>query len=229
MSQRFTNQQNLLNQTKLHDTNFVVIGAGAIGSYFTMTLSKMGARKVTVFDFDVIEDKNIANQVYPKSAVGKLKVDALWDIAFSYGDCLIDRKRRWSINDAVDGDIVVVAPDNMDVRKTAWDYYKTRPIKFFLDGRMSAQVYKVYGIDMSNNADKCLYEQTLHPQSEAAQERCGEKSIIYTVLQVSGQMLSQVKRYLMGERRPTEVIADLLNDTLSTKYTTEAVYETIDA
>ncbi len=209
---RFTNQMGLLDEERLGRTRFTVVGAGAIGSFYLSALSKMGARNATVYDFDSLEDHNFANQMYPVSQLGKQKVDALKAVCLDYGDCTIATvDGPWNPDVAVECDVFVSAVDNMDVRKALWNYYKTR-CKFFIDGRMAAQVYKVFGVDTSNEEACKYYEGTLHTQAEASPVRCGHKSIIYTVLQVSAQMLAQTKRYLMVEQRPTAVIYDCYTD-----------------
>ncbi len=213
MINRFKNQERLIDNDTIKTTTFLVVGAGAIGSYLTATLAKMGAREITAYDDDKIEDHNISNQLYPLYLVGKPKVEALESVAFDYGECAIKPiNERWNHDNAIDADIIIVAVDDMDVRKAIWDYYKDRPHKLFLEGRMAAQVFSVHGIEAGNKAAKSFYETTLYPQSEAMPDKCGEKSIIYTVLQVSGQMLSQVKRFLMNEYRPSRVNYDCLND-----------------
>lgn len=221
MDQRFLNQRSLLDQRKLAESKIVVIGAGAIGSFFVTTITKMGAKHVVVYDNDTIEDHNIANQLYPEMYVGKPKVEALQRVAKQYSGVDIEIiNAKWTPETAQDGDIIVAAVDDMDVRKAIWDHYNNRPYKLFLEGRMSAQVFRVYGIT-SDNEDwakqaRAYYETQLYPQAEAVPERCGEKSIIYTVLQVSGQMCSQVKRFLMNEYRPTEIQFDCLGDVIGT-------------
>jgi len=213
MSNRFKNQERLIDHEAIKTTKFLVVGAGAIGSYVVATLAKMGMRDCVVYDDDKIEDHNISNQLYPLYLVSKPKVEALESVAFDYGEAAITPiNERWSHDNARDADIIIVAVDDMDVRKAIWDYYKDRPHKLFLEGRMAAQVFSVYGVEANNTAAKAYYETQLYPQSEAMPDRCGEKSIIYTVLQVSGQMLSQVKRFLMKEYRPTRVNYDCLND-----------------
>jgi hypothetical protein len=80
-----------------------------------------------------------------------------------------------------------------------------------------------------NQAAKDFYETTLYPQSEATADLCGEKSIIYTVLWIASEMCAQVKSYLMGDYRPTDVTYDALNRHMTTKYHMELVAETFDA
>jgi hypothetical protein len=157
------------------------------------------------------------------------KVEALKRICLEYGENVIEEKDfRWHPDHAADGDIIAVCVDNMDVRKAIWDHYKDRGVGLFLEGRMSAQVWRVYGIDPKNEDARRLYETNLYPQSEAAPERCGEKSIIYTVLSVGSEMLAQIKRHLMAEHRPTEVIYDALRADITKKYNMEEQYEKIE-
>lgn len=214
MAQRNANQHGLIDPHKLAETKFTVIGAGSIGSFFTMALTKMGATNITVFDADTIEEHNIDNQMYPMSAVGSKKVDALSGVTISYGEAIIyAQDRLWTAQDAtLESDVVVVAVDNMDTRKAIWDAYKERRQGLFLEARMGAMVYFVYGVDLADNAQKVAYENTLYPHSEAVPERCGQKSIIFTVLQVSGQMLAQVFRFINRQTRPFSVNYDCFND-----------------
>jgi hypothetical protein len=225
---RGSNHRRLLDLDKLANTKFVVIGAGAIGSFTVLALSKMGAKKIVVYDFDTLEEHNFDNQMYPASSLGQLKVDALQDVAMSYGECLISKQGKWIPETAHDGDIIICAVDNMDVRAEIWEHYRHKNPSFFIDGRMSALVYRVYGVDMENQDARDYYLSTLYPQSEASEEPCGEKSIIYTVLAVSAQVCSQVKKFIQGEHRPTEVIYDLYNDAITKHYDMTERLEIID-
>ena len=216
---RNQNQRLLIDNEKISKTRFVVIGAGAIGSFFISTIAKMGARDITVYDNDTIEDHNIANQLYPIYLKGKPKVDAIETVAFDYGEARIKKVNAlWNLDNCVDGDIIVAAVDDMDIRKAIWNHYKTRPHSLYLEGRMGAQVFFVYGVDPTNSSAKEYYEKSLYPQSEATEDLCGEKSIIYTVLQIAAQMNSQVKRFIMGQHRPTMVNYDCYRDELRTVY-----------
>lgn len=217
---RFRNQRRIIDGDSLARTRFVVVGAGAIGTALTVALCKMGARLVTVYDFDTIEDHNFANQMHPVSQLGKPKVDSLSLACADYGDCKINTiNAPWTPGIAVDADVVVSCVDNMDVRAALWSHYKGRT-EFFVDGRMSAFVYKVFGISCKgagSERQQLHYESSLHSQADAAPEPCGEKSIIYTVYLVAGMMLSQIREWLTEEARPyraTEVIGDTLNHTI---------------
>lgn len=62
---------NLLNRS-----HFVIVGAG--GSYSLITsLARTGIRKLTVIDYDTVEETNLVRQGYKQSDIGTFKVDAL--------------------------------------------------------------------------------------------------------------------------------------------------------
>lgn len=224
---RFGNHKGLIDVDLLAKTRFTVIGAGAIGSAVVVQLSKMGARNITVYDFDRLEDHNFASQMYPISENGKPKVLALKSVAKDYGECdIVAENRPWT-DGADKTDVVLCCVDNMDVRKRIFDYYKDKA-QFFVDGRMSAMVFRVYGVDYSSPEQIAYYEASLFPQDKAAKEKCGEKSIIFTVGSVASQVVTQVFLWLNKDYRPTEVTMDMYNINITKAYhmvLAPAVYE----
>lgn len=60
----------------IQKSHIVVVGAG--GSYSLVTsLARCGVGKLTVLDFDTVEQTNIVRQGYKQTDIGKFKVDAL--------------------------------------------------------------------------------------------------------------------------------------------------------
>lgn len=57
-----------------------IIGCGAIGSTLAENLARFGLDKITLYDFDVVEAHNVANQMFTHADIGKLKVDAVADL-----------------------------------------------------------------------------------------------------------------------------------------------------
>ncbi len=58
------------------DVHTVVGGAGGIGSWLTLLLSRAGFKPI-VFDFDTLEEHNLGGQFFSKRQIGKTKVEAL--------------------------------------------------------------------------------------------------------------------------------------------------------
>lgn len=68
------------NQKKISETSVLVAGAGAIGSTATEKLARLRVKKITVVDYDVLEEHNIENQIYTRKNIGEPKVLALMKI-----------------------------------------------------------------------------------------------------------------------------------------------------
>jgi hypothetical protein len=76
--------------------SILVIGVGATGSLIALNLAKMGiSSNITFFDHDVVEDKNVNNQLYFNSHVGKPKVHALYEILHNINPDFIAEQFRY--------------------------------------------------------------------------------------------------------------------------------------
>jgi len=56
-----------------------IIGCGSVGSTVAENLARFGVTDMVLYDFDVVEPKNIANQMFTQEDVGRLKVEAVAD------------------------------------------------------------------------------------------------------------------------------------------------------
>lgn len=208
--ERYHGQLDIIAPDVLAKPKYLFVGAGAIGSFTCSMLAKMGGKDITVIDFDTIEEHNISNQFYPVDEIGTPKVDALQAVAHEFsGESIKTHCMEWPfpLGDEPDFDMVISCVDKMEVRKALWDHYKTRT-KHFIDGRMGAEFLRAFAVDTGNKEEVDYYASTLHTQAEAVQARCTEKTIMYTVLMVSGILLGLVKRSLLGQKRPVEASYD---------------------
>ena len=57
-----------------------IIGIGAMGSRVAELLARLGTPTLHIWDMDIVEDKNIANQVYLHHQIGMKKTDALEEL-----------------------------------------------------------------------------------------------------------------------------------------------------
>jgi len=54
-----------------------IIGCGSVGSTVAELLVRFGLTKITLYDFDIVEPKNLANQMFRQEHIGLLKTEAL--------------------------------------------------------------------------------------------------------------------------------------------------------
>ena len=72
-----------------------IIGCGSVGSVVAENLARFGITRMTLYDFDTVEPRNLANQMFTQNDVGRLKVEALADMLHR-------------INPEIDNDLVLI-------------------------------------------------------------------------------------------------------------------------
>lgn len=174
-----------------YSTPITIIGAGAIGSFVTLSLAKMGYWNLHVYDFDTVEPENIGAQFFDTASIGKKKVIALAEMVWNFTGIKINAyDTKIESHHTIDTNIVISAVDNMAVRKLI---YEISNCYWLIDPRMGAEYATMNTIEMSNSQQAKDYEKTLYSDGEAVQERCTAKTTIYTVLLIAGQVVKVVK------------------------------------
>lgn len=132
--------------------NIHIIGCGAIGSTVAFLLAKLGLTNLILYDEDVVESKNVANQMYRDADVGKPKVEALKDILADINPELEDtiQTRGFYKDEPLDG-YVFMAADSIVVRRSIVESnkYNTNVIGMF-DFRMRLEDAQHYAADWSS-------------------------------------------------------------------------------
>ena len=135
-----------------------IIGCGAIGSTVAENLVRFGIQKISLYDFDTVDDHNIANQIYTMDDIGKNKIDALAEHLMSINH---DLKQPGTIklvpgyfNQRLSG-YVILAVDNIDLRRQIVEAnYNNLNIKAMFDYRLRLVDAQHYAADWSKDSDK---------------------------------------------------------------------------
>lgn len=208
MEERYSRHWDMIDIERLHTTPFKIIGTGSVGSFTCLSLVKMGAHIIEVFDDDLIDEINISNQFYRMKDVGEYKVDALQSLISDFeGINITTHPVKCNGKEDLNG-IVIVALDSMLPRKRIWDSVKGNPkVELFIDPRMGGRVARIYAVNPMNGAE--AYEKTLYTDDDSAPERCTERTIIYNVLGISSMICKMVEDHF---RNPVEGCKELILD-----------------
>lgn len=195
----------------------IIIGAGGIGSPCAVALAKMGCGNLTIWDFDIVEEHNIANQFYPVEAVGQPKVEALSAVVESFGGVRPQAvPKAFTAEERASG-VVCACVDTLEARKQIWEAVRYKPaVSLYIDGRLGAETGIVYTIRPCDIEGVRFYEQTLHPDEESLEAPCTARATIYSPLFMAALIANQVKKYALEEALCREIIFDLKNLTLLT-------------
>ena len=134
--------------SKLGNTRCHIIGCGSVGGNIAVDLVRLGVTKLTLYDFDVVESHNLANQIYRQKDVGDSKVEALLSILTEINpelDCRIESE-GW-IGQQLSG-WVFLAPDSIDVRRQiVQDNQYNTYIKAMFDFRTTLEGAQAFAAD----------------------------------------------------------------------------------
>lgn len=149
-----------------------IIGCGAIGSTVAENLVRFGLTNISLYDFDTVEEHNIANQIYRTTDVGKLKTEALADYLCEINPEVNSNLKLY--NDGWKGQklsgYVFLCVDNIELRKEISEKNKdSRYIKAFFDFRMRLTDAQHYAADWSNKEMITNFLNTMNFTSEEAE------------------------------------------------------------
>lgn len=193
LNEEYTRQSDLISMDKL-DKKIVIIGAGAIGGWTSLSLAKMGFLNQVVIDFDKVDTVNLSSQLFRYKDIGSTKVAALQSIITEFTNKQIEVICNKYENEIVNADILVMAVDSMEVRSKIWKANKKMGlVKMMIDPRMGSEMALLYVMNPNDAKDIETYEKTLYTDDNALSEPCTRKSTQYCALTLSGLICAQVK------------------------------------
>jgi hypothetical protein len=205
---RFVRQAELVPQDRLEQLTVTVIGVGAIGRQAALQLAAIGARRLQLVDFDVVDETNVTTQGYRRRDVGRLKVKACAEAVGELDDLVrveqvADRFRpRLPV-----GEAVFCCVDSISARDAIWRSAGTR-CRFWADGRMRGEALRV--LAAADEESRRHYGTTLFRQEEAQVGSCTSRSTIYAAGVAAGLMVHQLARWLRGVAVDRDVMLNLL-------------------
>lgn len=139
----------------LNDQRIDIIGVGATGSRIAISLAKLGLQDIHIWDFDIVESHNIANQAFGLADCGRPKVEALAAIIKAQTGLDVTAHNEKVTGRTTLGNIVFLLTDTMASRKEIWDgAIRFKPqIQIMIETRMGVDEGRVYNIRPTIPAD----------------------------------------------------------------------------
>lgn len=127
-----------------------IIGCGSVGSTIAENLARLGVTRFVLYDFDIVEPHNLANQMFVQSDVKKPKVEAVKKII-----CDINPEAESTIEVFGEGytdqklnGYVFLAVDNIDLRREICQKNRmNKAIKAVFDFRTRLEDAQHYAAD----------------------------------------------------------------------------------
>ena len=208
------------------ETAIIVGGAGGIGSWLSLLLSRAGFYPI-VYDYDRLEEHNLAGQLYTKldAENNTLKVDALKGLCKNFADTDITVMNERYTKDSMSHHYVMSAFDNMQARKdmfNAWCEYveewratvehekdlnpedKFGEIPIFIDGRLTAEQMQIFCV----TPDKIeAYKEYLFDDSEVEDAPCTMKQTSHSAAMIASHMVGFFTNHMTNNAEEDSVRA----------------------
>ena len=134
-----------------------VIGIGAMGSRVAELLVRLGITKIHIWDMDVVEDKNMTNQLYLHHQIGMKKTDALEEILKDINPEVKIYKHGEYKYQALAG-YVFLNVDSIELRHNiVKNSYDNKYIKAMFDCRMRLEDAQSYAAKWDNESQKKMF------------------------------------------------------------------------
>jgi len=180
------------------DKRIDVVGCGATGSRIALSLAKLGISNIHIWDFDSVEEHNIANQAFSIKDIGRAKVEALAEIILEHTGTEVTVHNERVDGTQVLGEIVFLLTDTMASRKEIWEKALRLKIgtRLVIETRMGADSGRIYSINPCRPSHINGWVSTLCDDNEAEVSACGATiSVGPTAEIVSGMAVWQLIRW----------------------------------
>lgn len=187
-----------------------IIGAGATGSWLALALAKLGLSNINVWDFDIIEEHNVANQAFRYLDVNETKVNALQALINNQTETIIHIKNERFTNQRISG-IVFLMVDSMETRKSIWESaIKMKPaVSLLIEPRMGLDVARIYNVEPCNLSHIKEYENTYYTDEVAEVSACGNSmTVISSAMSIASWCTRQLINFDNDIQLDNEILID---------------------
>lgn len=200
--------------------NLHIVGCGSVGSCLAELLARSGLTRFHLWDFDQVEAKNIANQMFFDSQIGKEKTHALADVLTAINPdidkTIVLHNNGWN-GEELDG-YVFLCLDNIDLRREVVKANQYNPeVVACFDIRTGLHDAQIYAADWAVVAEIKNLLRTMNFSHEEAQAEtpvsaCGDTlGVADTVRLATTVCVMNFKRFLKtgNIKKSTMVTTDL--------------------
>ena len=187
--------------SEIEKHKILIVGAGGIGSWTALALSRCGFQETILMDNDNVDNTNLSGQFFYINQINHYKVEAVnANVNLYCGSRLNALPYKFKHGMKLDKtNIFISAVDNVEGRR---DVYKAflecdKTNKLFIDGRLSAEFFELKVLtELSTSEEHLLYLKSLDLLSTLEQEDCTYKQTTHIAMIIAGYITSTVTNYI---------------------------------
>lgn len=195
-----------------------IVGCGSVGGTVAENLVRMGLTNITLWDMDIVNPHNIANQMFRSKDINKPKVEALADILCEINPDIKDSLKL--CGEGWDGQklsgYVFLCVDSIELRRRIVEQHYDNPyVNAMFDFRTALEDAQHYAADWSVLAmRKSFLDSMSFSDSEADAETpvsaCGVTlGVVSTVRAICALGVSNFLNFVKGQELKKMVIFDV--------------------
>lgn len=155
-----------------------IVGCGAVGSHIALLAARMGFQRFNLWDADMVEPHNLANQTYDKEHIRMAKVDALASVLKRFNSQVrVETHNEFFTADSepIDGPLVL-ATDSMSSRSEIHDvFFMNTDIDHVYEVRLGFDYGELHVVDNINPLACSKWKNTLCRDDEVEEGPCNRR------------------------------------------------------
>ncbi len=199
-----------------------IVGIGAMGSRIAELLVRLGVSKINIWDFDIVEAKNITNQYYTTNYIGQPKTAALSDMLKKINPKL-EVKEHGKYTDQTLSGYVFLCVDSIELRyKIATSQKDNTKVLAMFDTRMRLEDAQSYAADWHDEIQKKTFISSMEFTDADAVEAtpvsaCGTTlSVASTVVSTAAFTVSNFMNFVRNKSCKTMIFTNAFEHTIVT-------------
>lgn len=192
-----------------YEKNILIGGAGGIGSWLALLLSRAGFN-VSIVDDDKIEPLNMAGQLFPTSSINNYKSQAVTAVCKMF--CGEDLNINY-FNDRLEKDFYIFYATNAEIYCGAFDNMEARKIMFYdwkgrleasneenkknfllIDGRLTAEQIQIFCV--TNDNYKLYENKYLFDDKDVPDAPCSFKQTSHSAAMIGSHMTAFITNFV---------------------------------
>lgn len=186
-----------------------IIGTGSLGSFLTLTLAKLGFKRIRIYDYDTIELHNLPNQFYRTQDIGTPKTQALKEIVHQFTGLHIQTYGKIDSRTKIPTepeDIYIYCLDSFQARRTITKKLAGKD-NWLIDIRMGGLNNSTYILKLNDKERIKQYLESI--KGNGSEQPCGARSIIYTILNATSTAAKMITD--LTTEKPTNILSTYTN------------------
>ena len=197
----YSDQTGFFDPKSMPDT-LTLIGLGGIGATLLPVLVTMGIRRFVLWDFDVVEPRNIASQLlYKPDDLYRPKAVVCREYLLAYGAKeVVIKQERFTAQSNLDPGVVICGVDSMAARHEIWQALQAHAdtVSLYMDGRIGGENAILLALEPWDARQAERYAKSLHGDDEAQPLPCTQRAIVYPAVALAAFMANTIRVWASG-------------------------------